>query len=77
MYSSSWHLNLKDRSLVLKSTLFCKTEFSALEIGTNIYTVAIRATRLNLPLWSGDMTDGVCYLSLILSAKESGNLNQY
>ena len=76
MYSSSWSLTLKDRSLVLKSRLFGKTEFSALEIAINIYTVATRATRLNLPAWSGGMIDGVCYLSLILSAEESGNLNQ-
>lgn len=62
---------------MLKSRLFGKSESSALEIAINIYAVATRATRLNLPMWSGGMTDGVCYLCLIPSAEESGNSNQY
>lgn len=76
MCSSSWHLNLKDRSLVLKSRFFGNSESSALEIAINIYTVATRAARLNFPVWSGGMTDGICYLTLIPSAEGSGNLNQ-
>lgn len=75
MYTNSWHLSLKDRFLVLKSRLFVKSESSASEIAINIYTVATRATRLNLPVWSGGMTDGICYLPQ--SAEENWNLNKY